>query len=1004
MLEGLLRAVFGSKHEREVKRVQPLVDEINRICESYRELSDDALRAKTDEFKARIAEATRDLTDPAERRAAEQAALGELLPEAFAAVKETCRRLCGQTWDVVGLPLPWDMVPYDVQLIGGIMLHEGKIAEMATGEGKTLVATMPLYLNALTGRGAHLVTVNDYLARRDSEWMGRIYTSLGLTVGCIQMGLDPATRRRQYQCDITYGTNNEFGFDYLRDNMAVRPEHKVHRGFVYAIVDEVDSVLVDEARTPLIISGPVEHSDQAFDELKPLVERVVQAQMRWVQSVMNEAEALLKDPAKEAEAGLKLLQVQRAAPRHKRFMKLVSEQPALKKLITRTELEVLRDKRMHEIDEDLFYAIDEKARNVDLLEKGRDLMSPGDPDLFVVPDLAGALAELEGREDLGAEEKLKARDEIYRGFASKNERIHNVGALLKAYSLYEKDVEYVVQDGKVLIVDEFTGRLMPGRRYSEGLHQAIEAKEGVRVEGETQTLATITLQNFFRMYEKLAGMTGTAETESREFWEIYKLDVAVIPTHRPVCRNDMDDVVFRTKREKFNAVIEEIVECHQKGQPVLVGTISVEVSELLSRMLKRRGIKHNVLNAKYHQQEAEIVAQAGQRGAVTIATNMAGRGTDIKLGPGVADLGGLHILGTERHESRRIDRQLRGRSGRQGDPGSSRFSLSLEDDLMRLFGTERIAGLMTRMGVEEGEVIEHPMVTGAISRAQKRVEAYNFDIRKHLLEYDNVMNQQRTVVYDLRDKALLSTDMSEQVLDQIEEAIAERVDKATGGETGHRDEWNLRGLSDELSFLMMAHVRPEELQEAHDHAELLEKAVAVGERAYRGREAEFGVELLRELERHVYLYTLDEHWRDHLYELDHLKGGIGLRAYGQRDPLIEYKKEAFTLFETLLREVREEFVQRLFRVQLAPEAMRQAERRPAPSAMVAQHAEATGAFAGSAASAAEEPAAVSATSGAARVPVHVGPRVGRNDPCPCGSGKKYKKCHMLIDEGVGTHG
>jgi preprotein translocase subunit SecA len=1004
MLEGLLRAVFGSKHEREVKRVQPLVDEINRICESYRELSDDALRAKTDEFKARIAEATRDLTDPAERRAAEQAALGELLPEAFAAVKETCRRLCGQTWDVVGLPLPWDMVPYDVQLIGGIMLHEGKIAEMATGEGKTLVATMPLYLNALTGRGAHLVTVNDYLARRDSEWMGRIYTSLGLTVGCIQMGLDPTTRRRQYQCDITYGTNNEFGFDYLRDNMAVRPEHKVHRGFVYAIVDEVDSVLVDEARTPLIISGPVEHSDQAFDELKPLVERVVQAQMRWVQSVMNEAEALLKDPAKEAEAGLKLLQVQRAAPRHKRFMKLVSEQPALKKLITRTELEVLRDKRMHEIDEDLFYAIDEKARNVDLLEKGRDLMSPGDPDLFVVPDLAGALAELEGREDLGAEEKLKARDEIYRGFASKNERIHNVGALLKAYSLYEKDVEYVVQDGKVLIVDEFTGRLMPGRRYSEGLHQAIEAKEGVRVEGETQTLATITLQNFFRMYEKLAGMTGTAETESREFWEIYKLDVAVIPTHRPVCRNDMDDVVFRTKREKFNAVIEEIVECHQKGQPVLVGTISVEVSELLSRMLKRRGIKHNVLNAKYHQQEAEIVAQAGQRGAVTIATNMAGRGTDIKLGPGVADLGGLHILGTERHESRRIDRQLRGRSGRQGDPGSSRFSLSLEDDLMRLFGTERIAGLMTRMGVEEGEVIEHPMVTGAISRAQKRVEAYNFDIRKHLLEYDNVMNQQRTVVYDLRDKALLSTDMSEQVLDQIEEAIAERVDKATGGETGHRDEWNLRGLSDELSFLMMAHVRPEELQEAHDHAELLEKAVAVGERAYRGREAEFGVELLRELERHVYLYTLDEHWRDHLYELDHLKGGIGLRAYGQRDPLIEYKKEAFTLFETLLREVREEFVQRLFRVQLAPEAMRQAERRPAPSAMVAQHAEATGAFAGSAASAAEEPAAVSATSGAARVPVHVGPRVGRNDPCPCGSGKKYKKCHMLIDEGVGTHG
>jgi preprotein translocase subunit SecA len=626
-------------------------------------------------------------------------------------------------------------------------------------------------------------------------------------------------------------------------------------------------------------------------------------------------------------------------------------------------------------------------------------MSPGDPELFVVPDLAGFLSELEGREDLTPEERLKQRDEIYRAYAAKNERIHNVSALLKAYSLYEKDVEYVVQDGKVLIVDEFTGRLMPGRRYSEGLHQAIEAKEGVRVEGETQTLATITLQNFFRMYEKLAGMTGTAETESREFWEIYKLDVAVIPTHRPVCRADQNDVVYRTKREKFNAVIEEIVQCHEKGQPVLVGTVSVEVSELLSRMLKRRGVKHNVLNAKYHQQEAEIVAGAGQRAAVTIATNMAGRGTDIKLGAGVPDLGGLHILGTERHESRRIDRQLRGRAGRQGDPGSSRFYLSLEDDLMRLFGSERIAGLMQRMGVEEGEVIEHSMVTGAISRAQKRVEAYNFDIRKHLLEYDNVMNQQRTVVYELRDKALLSSDMSEQVLDLVEEAVADRVDKASGGAAGHRTEWNLKGLADELSLLLMTLVPVDELEAAKDHEELLDRAVALAERAYRMREQAFTAELLRELERHVYLFTLDEHWRDHLYELDHLKGGIGLRAYGQRDPLIEYKKEALGLFETLLRDVREEFVSRLFRAQLAPETVREMERRPAPRAMMTQHAE-VGAFAAPPAAPDGVTGAPAQRPAAAAAPIHAGPRVGRNDPCPCGSGKKYKKCHMPIDEGV----
>ncbi len=1008
MFETLLKSIFGSKHERELKRVRPLVDEINRHVGSLAGLSDDALRAKTAEFRQRIAEAQNDLETQEERLAAEREALDDLLPEAFATVKEACRRLVGRSWEVVGIPLTWDIVPYDVQLIGGIMLHEGRIAEMATGEGKTLVATMPLYLNALTGRGSHLVTVNDYLARRDSEWMGEIFKFLGLTVGCIQQGMDPFQRREQYACDITYGTNNEFGFDYLRDNMAVRPEHRVQRGFVYAIVDEVDSVLIDEARTPLIISGPVEHSDQAFDELKPLVERVVRAQTQLVNDTLAAAEGLLKDTEKEYEAGEALLKVQRAAPRHKRFTKLLSDQPGVKKLITRVELDYLRDKRMHEIDEQLLYVIEEKSRNVDLVEKGRDMLSPHDPAQFIVPDLAAQLAELEGREDMPPEEKIQARDAIYRAYAVKNERIHNVQALLKAYSLYDKDVEYVVQDGKVVIVDEFTGRMMHGRRYSDGLHQAIEAKEGVRIEGETQTLATITLQNFFRMYEKLAGMTGTAETESLEFSEIYKLDVAVVPTHRPMVRQDLDDVVYRTKREKYNAVVDEIVALHEKGQPVLVGTISVEVSELLSRMLKRRGVKHNVLNAKYHQQEAEIVSQAGQRAAVTIATNMAGRGTDIKLGAGVPDLGGLHILGTERHESRRIDRQLRGRSGRQGDPGSSRFYLSLEDDLMRMFGSERIAGLMQRMGVEEGEVIEHPLVTGAISRAQKRVEAYNFDIRKHLLEYDNVMNQQRTIVYDLRNQALSSEDMSATVLESIADAARERVEKATGGAQAHRDEWNVRGLAEELSYVLMSPVSETELTEAGaDYEALSEAAVAAGERAYRAREAEFTPVLMRDLERHLYLYTLDEHWRDHLYELDHLKGGIGLRAYGQRDPLIEYKKEAFDLFETLVREVREDFVMRLFRVQLAPEAAsRVIEQQPrAPRRMQEVHAEAQ-AFGSMPASQADDTPAEAAPP-AARAPspaaqVRSGPRVGRNDPCPCGSGKKYKKCHMPIDEGVGT--
>ncbi len=991
MFESLLKSVFGSKHDRELKRVRPIVEEVNRLDGEWNALSDDELRAKTADFRARLAAGTETLDD--------------LLPEAFAAVKQACRRLCGQTWDVSGIPVTWDMVPYDVQLIGGVMLHEGKIAEMATGEGKTLVATLPMYLNALTGKGVHLVTVNDYLARRDSQWMGRIFEFLGLTVGCIQNQMDPPTRREQYGCDITYGTNNEFGFDYLRDNMAVRPEHKVQRGFAYAIVDEVDSVLIDEARTPLIISGPVESGDQGYDELKPFVERVVRAQQQWVTEAFGEAERLLKSPDGEFDAGVKLLQIQRAAPKHKRFVKLLSDQPALKKLINKTELEFLRDKRMHELDDELFFTIDEKSRNVDLLEKGRTVMTPSDPEKFVVPDLTAQLSELEGREDLTPDQRVAEREGLYKAYGEKNEKIHSIHALLKAYSLYERDVDYVVQDGKVMIVDEFTGRLMPGRRWSDGIHQAVEAKENVHVEGETQTLATITLQNFFRMYEKLAGMTGTAETEAGEFWEIYKLDVAVIPTNKPIRRADENDVVYRTKREKYKAIIDEIAGCNERQQPVLVGTITVEVSELLSRMLKIRGIKHNVLNAKFHEQEAGIVAEAGRPGAVTIATNMAGRGTDIKLGPGVPALGGLHIVGTERHESRRIDRQLRGRAGRQGDPGSSRFFLSLEDDLMRLFGAERISGLMAKMGVEEGEVIEHGLVTRSIGTAQKRVEAHNFDIRKHLLEYDNVMNKQREEVYRQRNEALMSEDISARVLEDIQEVVADRVERYTGAGRTHRDDWNLRGLADELSYLLMTPVSTADLDKNRAE-EVQETALQMAERAYRERETEFTPPVARELERHLYLYTLDERWREHLHELDNLKGGIGLRAYGQRDPLIEYKKEAFGLFETMMNETREEFVSRFFRVQLQPAAAREVIREapPPPRRMVAQHAEAQ-AFGGAPAAAssggaASAPAASPAP--AQQAPVRQGPRVGRNDPCWCGSGKKYKKCHMPSDEGAET--
>ena len=1055
---SLLTKIFGSKHDRDIKRLRPLVDEINEIYKTLHDLPDNELRAKTDKFKTKIAEATAEVreelaklnaqlrgenetngVDHAEAGQAEagprlsaeelrnqlielekeerqiiKETLDAILPEAYATVREACRRLCGQTWNVVGHPIKWDMVPYDVQLIGGIVLHEGKISEMATGEGKTLVATLPLYLNALAGKGAHLVTVNDYLARRDCEWMGRIFEFLGLRAAYITNDMNPPQRREAYSADITYGTNNEFGFDYLRDNMAVRPEDQVQRGHYFAIVDEVDSVLVDEARTPLIISGPVEQSVDQYDAMKPRVDKLVNAQTQLVNRLMSEAEKLLQDEKTEYEAGVKLLQVQRGAPKNKRFMKLLQE-AGTKKLIHRVESDYLRDKKMHELDEDLYFAIDEKAHTIDTTEKGRDYLSPNDPEMFVLPDLGEKMHALNTDETLSVDEKEKLKAELTKEYAEKSDRVHSISQLLRAYSLYEKDVEYVVNEGKVLIVDEFTGRLMPGRRYSDGLHQALEAKEGVRVEGETQTLATITLQNYFRMYHKLAGMTGTAETEAGEFWEIYKLDVTVIPTNQPIRRSDTEDLIYRTRREKYNAVIEEIAALHEKKHPVLVGTISVEVSETLSRMLKRKGIPHKVLNAKYHQQEAEIVSLAGQPGAVTIATNMAGRGTDIKLGKGVVLAPenhqcalkdnpndsrplcphldeykcreevpcGLHIIGTERHEARRIDRQLRGRSGRQGDPGSSRFYLSLEDDLMRLFGSERIASVMDRLGAEEGEVITHGMVTRSIERAQKRVEGHNFSIRKHLLEYDDVMNKQRTVIYNQRAQALRGENLRDEILQMIDSYIQGKIGLYCSGQ--HPEEWDWEGLQNSFQRVFLATV-PDGLRTRPglNAADLQETLSQEAHTAYERKEAFVSPKIMRQIERLATLRAIDEKWREHLYEMDQLKEGINLRAYGQKDPLLEYKSEGFRMFEEMLGQVDEQIIETVFKTQVVePPPVR----RRMPQQMAAVHQSSAGmGFQGTSQPQQAPPAGK-------RQPIVVGERVGRNDPCPCGSGKKYKKCH-----------
>jgi preprotein translocase subunit SecA len=999
-MPSLMQKIFGNRKTRLINRLTAEIAAVREWAERYRELKDADFPAKTEEFVSRVRDGE---------------TLDVILPEAYGLVCEACRRLVGRTWDVVGRTTTWDMVPFDV-------------TEMATGEGKTLVATMPLYLNSLAKRGAHLVTVNDYLARRDAEWMGEVYRFLGMSVGFLQNEMDTEERQRVYASDITYGTNNEFGFDYLRDNMKPGKQYQVQRGFYYAIVDEVDSVLIDEARTPLIISGPVSGSALAdnYAFLRNKVEILVRKQKQLINDLMSRVERLEEENADNDEIGTNLLLARRGDPKNKKFMKL-RKKPGYEKLMLSVEAGLMRDKRLHELDEELYFVIDEKANTIDMTEKGRANLSAEDQELFVLPDLSIQVKEIDSDASLSPKEKARKKDAAYRKYAEKTEVIHNFSQLLKAYTLFEKDVEYVVQDGRVLIVDEFTGRLMPGRRFSEGLHQALEAKERVTIEGETQTLATITLQNYFRMYEKLAGMTGTAETEEEEFHKIYKLEVDVIPTNKPVRRIDYDDVVFRTKREKYNSIIQEIKRTHERGLPILVGTVSVEVSETLSRMLTREGIPHNVLNAKYHQKEAEIVAFAGRKGAVTIATNMAGRGTDIKLGPGVVQCErccilcetpdecadcpnqkknpeeclkdvpcGLNIIGTERHEARRIDRQLRGRAGRQGDPGASRFFISLEDDLMRLFGSERISGVMDRLGVKEGEVIAHRFITRAIENAQKRVEMYNFGIRKRLLEYDDVMNKQREVIYGRRNQILDSDDLDSVVGGLIEDVVASSLDKHAP-ENVPPDEWDLAAATTDLESLFLVSFdfaglfseQKADVKVLYDHFRT--KALE----AFELRKSTIPSEIKQKFMSYIMLQSIDEKWMDHLYELDYLREGIHLRSYAQKDPLIEYKQEAFQMFTAMVDDIDRSILWALFHARFDLE---RDEQRRRPDSGVAVHQVAS-AYGGAAAQAGEKagPRGAPASAGGDRPaskaqPVRSAPRVGRNDPCPCGSGKKYKKC------------
>jgi preprotein translocase subunit SecA len=1020
MIGFIIKKVLGSKNDREVKKMRPLVARINEIEQSLQSQPEEALRQKTAEWKTRLSA----ITDDSELAQV----LDEIMPEAFAVVKNACRRLSGTDVSVRGHPLRWEMVPFDVQLIGGAALHSGKIAEMATGEGKTLVATLPVYLNALTGRGVHVVTVNDYLAARDSEWMGAVYRYLGLTVGCILHDQPPRVRREQYWCDITYGTNAEFGFDYLRDNgMATRKEEQVQRGHYFAIVDEVDSILIDEARTPLIISGPaVVNIDNQYDKFKPSVESLVRNQQRLCGRFLAEAETLLKklrpedgsNPPKgnnlENEIGLLLYRVKLGNPKAPGLLKLL-ENPENLRMTHKAEMELHADqskKMLYEQKEELFFAIDEKSHEADLTEKGRAALSPADPEAFVLPDLITQFHEIDSGPEPDVRKRLEKKASLQKEFEQRAQQIHSISQLLKAYCVYEKDVQYVVQDNKVIIVDENTGRLMSGRRWSDGLHQAVEAKEGVAIERETQTLATITIQNYFRLYRKLAGMTGTAETEANEFFDIYKLGVLVIPTNRVVKRKDYNDTVYKTKREKYAAVLNEIKEIHALGRPILVGTISVEVSEHLARLLNRAGIPHAVLNAKFHEREAEIVSLAGQRGAVTIATNMAGRGTDIKLGKDVAEIGGLHVIASERHEARRIDRQLRGRCARQGDPGSSHFFISMEDDLMRLFGSDRIVKVMERVGLEEGDPLENPLLNRSIETAQKRVEGHNYQIRKRTLEYDDVMNKQREVIYGFRNEIIEAEDVQDRLMDVMEEVVVQKVAQFSSEET-HPDDWNLRGFADWVNLNFPLGIPEEEILKIANSGDeapiagsffdglsasqlaLCRFVIKSIRDAYEVKISFENPEALKSIERYTILSAIDKLWQEHLYGMDSLRNSIGLRAYGQRDPLIEYKAEAFKIFEELMVNIKSEICHNIFRSASSVMAFDQFLRN-LPQRTVHTESSAFGGQGGQPAAASKGPGSEivqEASEVLARAkPSRSGPKVGRNDPCPCGSGRKYKQC------------
>ena len=1095
-----LSSIFGNKSTRDMKEIQPWVDKIKAAYPEVEKLDNDGLRAKTQELKQYIYNsATQERAKVEELKASIESieledreevfaqidklekeileiyekALEEVLPVAFSIVKDTARRFTENEeivvtatdfdrtlaatkdfvriegdkaiyqnhWNAGGNDTIWNMIHYDVQLFGGVVLHKGKIAEMATGEGKTLVATLPVFLNALTGNGVHVVTVNDYLAKRDSEWMGPLYMFHGLSVDCIDRHQPNSDARRQaYLADITFGTNNEFGFDYLRDNMAISPKDLVQRQHNYAIVDEVDSVLIDDARTPLIISGPVpKGEDQLFESLCPLVERLVEAQKVLATKYLTDAKKLIaSDDKKEVEEGfLALFRSHKALPKNKALIKFLSEQGIKAGMLKTEEIYMEQNnKRMHEATDPLYFVIDEKMNSVDLTDKGVDLITGNsdDPTLFVLPDIAAQLSELENEKDLSDEQKLEKKDALMTNYAIKSERVHTINQLLKAYTMFEKDDEYVVIDGQVKIVDEQTGRIMEGRRYSDGLHQAIEAKERVKVEAATQTFATITLQNYFRMYHKLSGMTGTAETEAGELWDIYKLDVVVIPTNRPIARKDMNDRVYKTKREKYKAVIEEIEQLVNAGRPVLVGTTSVEISEMLSKMLTMRKIEHNVLNAKLHQREADIVAKAGLQGTVTIATNMAGRGTDIKLSPEVKAAGGLAIIGTERHESRRVDRQLRGRAGRQGDPGSSVFFVSLEDDLMRLFSSDRIAGVMDRLGFQEGEMIEHKMISNSIERAQKKVEENNFGIRKRLLEYDDVMNKQRTVVYTKRRHALMGERIGMDIVNMIWDRCAAAIENnaeyenckfdllqtlamdAPFTEEEFRSEKkeklaertfdeamaNFKGKSERLAQIANPAIKQVYENQGHMYENIL-IPITDGKRMYNiscnlkaAYESE-SKEVVKSFEKSILLHVIDEAWKENLRELDELKHSVQNASYEQKDPLLIYKLESVNLFDTMVNKINNQTVSILMRgqipVQEAPEQAQRVEvREAAPERRqdLSKYREQKQDLNDPNQQAAAQQDTREAVK---REPVRAEKTVGRNDPCPCGSGKKYKNCH-----------